>query len=170
MQYVESNGVLLPGRVPGYKRDDIKLLPSNCTKRAVWMLYQVSTSLSLYSVAYTTVCKVWRHFLADVVVCKPKTDLCAICQKNSAAILRSWNKSEVCARMHVCMLRASLRKQMVVHPRQLIFFKNAFGEFCCVALPFLALYVSILSTALTGLLLFHICCSHPYPDPHISSL
>lgn len=109
MQYVESNGVLLPGRVPGYKRDDIKLLPSNCTKRAVWMLYQENTSsLSLRSVAYTTFCKVWRHFLADVVVCKPMTDLCAICQKNSAAILRSCNtseeeKSEVCACACTCM-------------------------------------------------------------------
>ena len=29
MQCVESNGVLLPGRVPAYKRDDIKLLPSH---------------------------------------------------------------------------------------------------------------------------------------------
>ena len=48
MHYVESNGILLPGRIPGYKRDDIKLLPSSCTKRAVWMLYQDSAiSLSL---------------------------------------------------------------------------------------------------------------------------
>ena len=35
MQYVETNAILLPGRIPGYKRDDIKLLPSSCTKRAV---------------------------------------------------------------------------------------------------------------------------------------
>ena len=96
MHYVESNGVL-PGRVPGYKRDDIKLLPSNCTKQAVWMLYQDSTStLSLQSF-----CKVWRHFLADVVVCKPMTDLCAICQKTMqpfyvpAIHLR-------CVQVHVC--------------------------------------------------------------------
>ena len=38
MQYVENNGILLPGRIPGYKRDDIKLLPSSCTKRGVWEL------------------------------------------------------------------------------------------------------------------------------------
>ena len=87
MHYVESNGILLPGRIPGYKRDDIKLLPSSCTKRAVWMLYQDSAiSLSLRSVAYTTFCKVWRNFLGDVVVCKPMTDLCATCQKNSATL------------------------------------------------------------------------------------
>ena len=95
MQYVETNAILLPGRIPGYKRDDIKLLPSSCTKRAVWVLYQESaTSLSLRSVAYTTFCKVWRNFMGDVVVCKPMSDLCETCQKNSASIVRSFNKSE----------------------------------------------------------------------------
>ena len=95
MHYVETNAILLPGRIPGYKRDDIKLLPSSCTKRAVWLLYQESaTCLSLRSVAYTTFCKVWRNFMGDVVVCKPMTDLCETCQRNSAAIVRSFNKSE----------------------------------------------------------------------------
>ena len=94
MHYVETNAILLPGRIPGYKRDDIKL-PSSCTKRAVWLLYQESaTCLSLRSVAYTTFCKVWRNFMGDVVVCKPMTDLCETCQRNSAAIVRSFNKSE----------------------------------------------------------------------------
>ena len=102
LQYVESNGILLPGRIPGYKRDDIKLLPSSTTKRAVWVLFQEScTSLSVRSVAYSTFCKVWRNFLSDVVVAKPMTDLCATCQKNNTAIVRSRNmseeeKSEVC--------------------------------------------------------------------------
>ena len=102
LQYVESNGILLPGRIPGYKRDDIKLLPSSTTKRAVWVLFQEScTSLSVRSVAYSTFCKVWRNFLSDVVVAKPMTDLCVTCQKNNTAIVRSRNmseeeKSEVC--------------------------------------------------------------------------
>jgi hypothetical protein len=71
------------------------------------MLYQESAmSLSLRSVAYTTFCKVWRNFLADVVVYKPMTDLCITCQKNSAAIVRSINmseeeKSEVCALVYM---------------------------------------------------------------------
>ena len=95
MQYVETDAILLPGRIPGYKQDDIKLLPSSCTKRAVWVLYQESaTSLSLRSVAYTTFCKVWRNFMGNVVVCKPMSDLCETCQKNSASIVRSFNKSE----------------------------------------------------------------------------
>ena len=32
--YAEANAILLPGRIPGYKRTDIQLLPSNTTKKA----------------------------------------------------------------------------------------------------------------------------------------
>ena len=32
--YVEENAVLLPGRIPGFKNDDIKLLSSSDTKKA----------------------------------------------------------------------------------------------------------------------------------------
>ena len=28
-----ENAILLPGRIPGYKRDDLQLLPSNTTKK-----------------------------------------------------------------------------------------------------------------------------------------
>ena len=31
--YAEKNAILLPGRIPGYKRDDLQLLPSNTTKK-----------------------------------------------------------------------------------------------------------------------------------------
>jgi hypothetical protein len=31
--YAESNAILLPGRIPGYKRDDLQLLPSSTTKK-----------------------------------------------------------------------------------------------------------------------------------------
>ena len=95
LQYVESNGILLPGRIPGYKRDDIQLLPSSTTKRAVWLLYEDSAvTNNVRPVAYSTFCRVWKRFLAHVVVCKPMTDLCSTCQKNSAAIIRSVNLTE----------------------------------------------------------------------------
>ena len=35
--YAEENALLLPGRIPGYKRDDIKLLPSSQSK---WVCVQ----------------------------------------------------------------------------------------------------------------------------------
>ena len=31
--YAEKHVILLPGRIPGYKRDDIQLLPSSTTKK-----------------------------------------------------------------------------------------------------------------------------------------
>ena len=34
--YAEQHALLLPGRIPGYIRDDLKLLPSSVSKRAVW--------------------------------------------------------------------------------------------------------------------------------------
>ncbi len=33
--YAEDNAILLPGRIPGYKRDDIQLLPSSTTKKVL---------------------------------------------------------------------------------------------------------------------------------------
>jgi len=34
--YAETNAILLPGRIPGYKRDNLKLLPSSTSKK-VWL-------------------------------------------------------------------------------------------------------------------------------------
>ena len=33
--YAETNAILLPGRIPSYKRDDLKLLPSNLSKKVM---------------------------------------------------------------------------------------------------------------------------------------
>lgn len=95
MQYAEANAILLPGRVPGYKRDDIQILPSSTTKRAVWMLHlDTAATLSVRAVAYSTFCRVWKQFLRHVIVARPMTDLCWKCQQNSTAIIRSANLSE----------------------------------------------------------------------------
>ena len=39
LHYAEDHAVNLPGRVPGFKRDDIKLLPSSHTKSIVYKSY-----------------------------------------------------------------------------------------------------------------------------------
>lgn len=31
--YADNHAILLPGRIPGYKRDDLQLLPSSTTKK-----------------------------------------------------------------------------------------------------------------------------------------
>ena len=38
--FAEQHALVLPGRVPGFKRSDIRLLPSSETKASVWRLYK----------------------------------------------------------------------------------------------------------------------------------
>ena len=39
--YAEQHAILLPGRIPGYKRDDLQLLPSSTTKKVTTKGYTV---------------------------------------------------------------------------------------------------------------------------------
>ena len=43
--HAEENAVFLPGRVPHYKRADIKLLPSSQPKAQVWRKYKLAMEL-----------------------------------------------------------------------------------------------------------------------------
>ena len=94
--YAEQHALLLPGRVPGYSRRDLQLLPSSTTKRAIWRLYidAAATNPDIQAVAYTTFCLLWRTLTPSIIVMKPRSDLCWQCQQNSAAIVRSANLSE----------------------------------------------------------------------------
>lgn len=47
VSYAEDNAILLPGRIPGYKRDDVQLLPSNTTKHVRINVHHYRTSLPL---------------------------------------------------------------------------------------------------------------------------
>ena len=95
LNYSVEHGLLLPGRVPGYSRSDIKLLPSSTSKRRIWKVYQQACQQdpSIHSVAYSTFCRLWRTLLPSLVLMKPMTDLCWTCQKNSTTIMRAANKS-----------------------------------------------------------------------------
>ena len=55
LSYAEQNG-LLSGRVPGYSRSDIKLLPSSISKRGIWKTYCTAAEekVDIHTVAYTT--------------------------------------------------------------------------------------------------------------------
>ena len=54
LQYAESNAILFPGLVPGYKRDDIQILPSFTTKKVVWLLYSDTCgNLAVRALAYS---------------------------------------------------------------------------------------------------------------------
>ena len=92
--YAEAHAILLPGRIPGYKRSDLQLLPSSTTKRNVWLLYCDSLPTSHRRVTYSTFCEMWQRMLPHIMVTKPMSDLCWVCQKNSIAIMRAANHPE----------------------------------------------------------------------------
>jgi hypothetical protein len=60
--YAEQHALLLPGRIPGYSRDDLQLLPSSVSKRAVWKVYHdaAEADRTIHPVAYPTFCYLWR--------------------------------------------------------------------------------------------------------------
>lgn len=90
--YAEEHGVQLPGRVPGFHRADITLLPSSCTKSQVHRDFVATADLmGLRSVSQSTFFRIWKELLPFVVVCKPMTDLCWTCQHNHYQIFRSAN-------------------------------------------------------------------------------
>ena len=78
--YAEENAVLLPGRIPGFKNDDIRLLSSSETKMNVWRAFKtVCEATGKQVVGYTSFTKLWQQFHLDLLIAKPMTDLCLTC-------------------------------------------------------------------------------------------
>ncbi|XP_065913142.1 uncharacterized protein [Dysidea avara] len=91
----EQHAILLPGRIPGYKKDDMKLLPSSSSKMDVWTRYKDSCiQAGTRYIANTTFYAYWRKLLPHILIARPRTDLCWTCQQNSTSIMRSINKPE----------------------------------------------------------------------------
>lgn len=58
----------------------------------VWGQYAMSNAeAGLRAAAYTTFLKYWRDLTPHIVVMKPMSDLCWVCQKNSSAIMKTRN-------------------------------------------------------------------------------
>ena len=88
--YAADHAMVLPGRVPGFRRDDIKLLPSSHTKKAVYCTYMDSMKdTGKRIVRESSFRSLWQQLVPFVVSAKPMTDLCWTCQKNNALIYRS---------------------------------------------------------------------------------
>ena len=91
----EEQALILPGRVPGFKRIDVKLLPSNLTKHALWQRYaDICTSTGQVSVGYSKFCDLWNQLCPFILIMRPATDLCWTCQKNNNQILKTTNLPE----------------------------------------------------------------------------
>ncbi|KAL3045312.1 hypothetical protein OYC64_013556 [Pagothenia borchgrevinki] len=95
----------LPGRIPGFKRTDISVLPTTETKSSVWRKYKVQMQEKGHRAAgNSTFRKLWKELTPSVIIGRPMTDLCWFCQKNNIAIYRSSNLPD-------CVKSAKLRKQ-----------------------------------------------------------
>ncbi|XP_014674791.1 PREDICTED: uncharacterized protein LOC106814923 [Priapulus caudatus] len=95
VNFSEVHALVLPGRVPGFKRFDIKLLPSMYTKASIWRLYQSAMNAEGYrAVKVHSFRNLWRSLVPYIVMTKPMTDLCWTCQKNNSRIYRSMNIPE----------------------------------------------------------------------------
>ena len=93
--YADNHGVILPGRIPGYRDASIILLSSAETKLNVYRFYKECCEKSeLASVASTTFYDLWQQLLPWIVIAKPATDLCWRCQKNNTKIFNSSNCTE----------------------------------------------------------------------------
>ena len=110
LRYAEENAILLRGCIPGYKRDDVHLVPSSTTKHNVWELYHRTAleSEGTRAVCYSLFRRLWQQLTSQGIVTKPMSDLCWTCQQNSTLIMRAHNrpveeKSEVYLMHRMCM-------------------------------------------------------------------
>ena len=90
--YAEENEISLPGRIPGYKDEDIKLLSSHETKIGIWRTFEVTCKATgKQGVSYSKSIELWDQFHPNLMVAKPMTDLCLTCQQNTTKLLRAAN-------------------------------------------------------------------------------
>ena len=91
----EEQAFLLPGRVPGFKRMDVKRLPSNLTKHGLWRRYaDICASIGQVSVGYSKFCDLWNQLCPFILIMRLATDLCWTCQRNTNTIHRTANLPE----------------------------------------------------------------------------
>ena len=81
--YVEENAIVPPGRIPGFKSDEVRVLSSSESKMSVYSTCEAS---SKQAVSYKRFTQLWQEFFPDVDVAKPMTDLCFKCQQNSSKL------------------------------------------------------------------------------------
>ena len=92
VNYAEANAILLPGRTPGHWKSDVKLLPTNCTKKTVSVQYCSSVDAAgTRKASLRTFRRRWHQLLSYFVTMRPAIDLCWYFQKGMTQLARSAN-------------------------------------------------------------------------------
>ena len=112
-QYSEQYGLVLPGRVPGFKSADLVLLPSSLTKTELHRQYVVAcNAASVDPVGYASFRRVWKQAFPNTVIQKPRSDLCSTCHRNltSIPVLRGMTDEEKLQKLNEAVAHIDLVK------------------------------------------------------------
>ena len=88
-KYSQQHALQLPGRVPGFRRELLQLLPSSDTIMSIYEKYKLSCdAASVAPVSKTSFRCIWKDARPYIAISKPMTDLCDMCQTNGAKVAR----------------------------------------------------------------------------------
>ena len=102
-EFARQQGLVMPGRLPQFKLNtDLLILPSAFSKMFLFCEYvKKCEEAGLSHVSRPSWYRIWKQHCPNVVVQKPRTDLCFECQSNMttiakmAALLRDEKKTRV---------------------------------------------------------------------------
>ena len=93
--YASTNGLLLPGRVPGFKRDDVIVLPCHTTIKQVHSAYADSANLCNVRVLKQTAFRdLWKCLVPNIRIASAMSDLCWTCKQHCNNLVRFANQAE----------------------------------------------------------------------------
>lgn len=86
--YAEQHALVLPGRLPSYRLNtDLMILPCTMKKKCIYELYKKATDdTEVKPIGRTWWYDLWNEFCGNVVIQKPRTDLCNICQQQTVSL------------------------------------------------------------------------------------
>ncbi|XP_051153734.1 uncharacterized protein LOC127277001 [Leptopilina boulardi] len=87
-KFCAQNALILPGRLPAYRLNtDLNILPCSMSKSYIFDLYKkAAEETDIEIVGKSTWYDLWNTFCANIVIQKPKTDLCNVCQKQTISL------------------------------------------------------------------------------------
>ena len=90
-----KQAISFPGGHPNLDDIKVQLLPSSETKASTWRQYKkVSEEKNLSAVSYNKFVDLWKSLTPYIVIMKPTSDLCSLCQLNNSKIKKRVNSSE----------------------------------------------------------------------------
>lgn len=97
VNYAENNSLILPGRIATNNQKDyqkLKPLPSSVTKRGLHACYKTSCGEERYAVSESTFRHIWKTTQPNIVIQRPRSDLCLECQQSTVKISSMVNLDE----------------------------------------------------------------------------